>query len=88
MGEVEVGGSEIGTVDVNGTLGERELVGGVAPRRKTGGELATGIAIRRREKSGHAIAVGRASSGEEAGAQGDDAAKGVDTLAQTGVGCP
>ena len=75
-------------VDVNGTLGKRELVGGVAPRRETGGELATSIAICRREKSGHAIAVGRASGGEEAGAQGDDAPKGVDTLAQTGVGCP
>ena len=75
-------------VDVNGTLGERELVGSVAPRRKTGGELATGVAICRREKSGHAIAVGCSSGGGEAGAQGDDAAKDVDTLAQTGVGCP
>ena len=55
-------------VNVNGTLGKRELVGGVAPRRETGGELATGIAICRREKSGHAIAVGHASGGEEAGA--------------------
>ena len=69
-------------------LGKRELVGGVAPRRETGGELTTGIAIRRREKSGHAIAVGRSSGGEEAGAQGDDAPKGVDTLTQTGVGHP
>ena len=40
-------------VDVNGTLRKRELVGGVAPRREAGGELATGVAIRRREKSGH-----------------------------------
>ena len=75
-------------VDVNGTLRKRELVGGVAPRREAGGEFATGVAICRREKSGLAIAVGRASGGGEAGAQGDDAAKGVDTLAQTGVGCP
>lgn len=75
-------------VDVNGTLRERELVGGIAPRCETGGELATGVAIRRREKSGHAIAVGRASGGEEAGAQGDDASKSVDTLTQTGVGRP
>ena len=88
MGEVKIRGSEVGTVDVKRALGERELVGGVAPRRETGGELATGVAIRRREKSGHAIAVGRASGGEEAGAQGDDAPKGVDTLAQTGVGHP
>ena len=88
MGKVEVGGSEVGTVDVKGALRKRELVGGVAPRRETGGELATGVAIRRREKSGHAIAVGRASSGEEAGAQGDDAPKSVETLAQTGVGRP
>ena len=69
-------------------LGERELVGGVAPGRETGGELATGVAICRREKSGLAIAVGHTSGGEEAGAQGDNAAKGVDTLAQTGIGCP
>ena len=88
MGKVEVGGSEVGTVDVNGALGKRELVGGIAPRRETGGELATGIAICRREKSGYAIAVGHASGGEEAGAQGDDAPKGVETLTQTGVGRP
>ena len=73
---------------MNGTLGERELVGGVAPRRETGGELATGVAICRRKKSRHAITVGRASGREEASAQGNDAPKGVDTLTQTGVGRP